>query len=107
MRDGAADERGRSNVEAEVAWGRPGVCGGAIPGRAEMKLPDIEMVSAKVHGGLDGGETGGGGILARVRDGRGADAAVRRAAVKELDRATVRAVYAAIRAVGEAPPDDG
>jgi hypothetical protein len=28
-------------------------------------------------------------------------------AAKELDRATVRAVYAAIRAVGEAPPDDG
>ena len=49
MRDGAADERGRSNVEAEVAWGRPGVCGGAIPGGAEMKLPDIKMVSAKVH----------------------------------------------------------
>jgi hypothetical protein len=28
-------------------------------------------------------------------------------AAKELDRASVRAVYAAIKSVGEAPPDDG
>jgi len=30
-------------VEAEVAWGRPGFCGTAIHGGAETKLPNIEM----------------------------------------------------------------
>ena len=30
-------------VEAEVAWGRPGFCGSAIHGGAGTKLPNIEM----------------------------------------------------------------
>ena len=30
-------------VEAEVAWGRPGFSGSAIHGGAETKLPNIEM----------------------------------------------------------------
>ena len=32
-------------VEAEVAWGRPGFCGSAIHGGAGTKLPNIEMRS--------------------------------------------------------------
>ena len=30
-------------VEAEVAWERPGFCDSAIHGGAETKLPNIEM----------------------------------------------------------------
>ena len=75
----------------------------------EMKLPDIEVVSAKVHeawmeakraAGVSSRKSETGEELMRPY-GELSEAA------KELDRASVKAVYAAIRAVGEAPPDDG
>ena len=74
-----------------------------------MKLPDIEVVSAKVHeawmeanraAGVSSRKSETGEELMRPY-GELSEAA------KELDRASVKAVYAAIRAVGEAPPDDG
>jgi hypothetical protein len=74
-----------------------------------MKLPDIEVVSAKVHEAwLEAKRAAG--VSSRMSEtgeelmrpyGELSEAA------KELDRASVKAVYAAIRAVGEAPPDDG
>jgi hypothetical protein len=103
MRD---DERGRSKV---AGWrGAVGIRGGAI-WRAEMKLPDIEVVSGKVHeawmeakraAGVSSRKSETGEELMRPYDELSE-------AAKELDRASVRAVYAAIKSVGEAPPDDG
>jgi hypothetical protein len=43
-----------------------------------MKLPDIEVVSAKVHEAWMEAKRAAGGVVAPIRDGRGADAAVRR-----------------------------
>ena len=77
--------------------------------RAGMKLPDIEVVSGKVHeawmeakraAGVSSRKSETGEELMRPY-GELSEAA------KELDRASVRAVYAAIKAVDEAPPDDG
>jgi hypothetical protein len=84
-------------------------CGGAIHVEGGMKLPDIEVVSGKVHeawmeakraAGVSSRKSETGEELMRPY-GELSEAA------KELDRASVRAVYAAIKAVDEAPPDDG
>jgi hypothetical protein len=87
--------------------GAVGIRGGAW--RAEMKLPDIEVVSGKVHeawmeakraAGVSSRKSETGEELMRPYDELSE-------AAKELDRASVRAVYAAIKSAGEAPPDDG
>jgi hypothetical protein len=100
MRDGTADERGRSKV---AGWhGAVGIRGGAI-WRAEMKLPGKvheAWMEAKRAAGVSSRKSETGEELMRPYDELSE-------AAKELDRASVRAVYAAIKAVDEAPPDDG
>jgi hypothetical protein len=99
--------RGPSKVQAECVNGR--CCGVAVHGEAEMKLPDIEVVSGKVHEAWREAKRAAGVTSRKSETGEELMRPYEELseAAKELDRASVRAVYAAIRAVGDAPPDDG
>jgi len=76
-----------------------------------MNLPDIEVVSAEVHAVWIESKRRQGVISRKAEDGEElmVDYARLSEKAKELDRVTVRAVYAAIRrAVGSlSTPDEG
>lgn len=65
-----------------------------------MELPDIEIVSAKVHEAWMASKAAQGVTSRRAEDGEELIAPYSHLSekAKELDRGTVRAVYAAIRA---------
>ena len=100
---------GARRVEAKWRGRVAGVAAVQYMRRAGMKLPDIEVVSGNVHeawmeakraAGVSSRKSETGEELMRPYDELSE-------AAKERDRATVKAVHAAIKAVGEAPPDDG
>jgi hypothetical protein len=105
MHDGAADERTARRLRA------------GQPVFAAMQYMEGRDEIARHRGGqrqgprgLDGGQASGGGVSSRLSET--GEELMRpyddlSEAAKELDRASVKAVYAAIWAVGEAPPDDG
>ncbi len=68
-----------------------------------MKLPDIELVSAKVHEAWMKGKLATGVTTRKSESGEELMVSYEQLSeqAKELDRGTVRAVYAAIEAAGE------
>lgn len=69
-----------------------------------MKLPDIELVSAEVHEAWIQSKAAQGVTSRRAEDGEELIVPYERLSekAKELDRGTVRAVYAAIAALAKA-----
>jgi hypothetical protein len=69
---------------------------------AQMNLPDLEIVSAKVHEAWIASKAAQGVTSRKAEDGEELIAPYGQLSekAKELDRGTVRAVYAAIRAAG-------
>ena len=68
-----------------------------------LKLPDIETVSAKVHEAWIQQKRAGGVTTRKLESGEELMVPYEQLSeqAKELDRGTVRAVYAAIEAAGE------